>query len=95
MHVSVCVHVCVCLCLFRGANLEAKDINNYTPIMRAIAYDHLSTVKKLLEYGCKVDTEVRHQKTLLEWAIENDYNVLVDVNIPVQFDSNYDNQCIH
>ena len=67
----------------RGADLEAKDINNYTPIMRAIACGRLSTVIKLLEGGCEVDTVVRHQKTLLEWAIENEYNVLIEVKIPV------------
>ena len=77
------MYQCVCSCVFRGANLEAKDINNYTPIMRAIECGHLSTVIKFLESNCKVDAEVRNQKTLLEWAIENDYNVLVEVNIPV------------
>ena len=64
---------------FRGANLEAKDINNYTPVMRAIACGHLSTVEKFLEHGYKADSVVRHQKTLLEWAIENEYNVLIEV----------------
>ena len=49
--------------------------------MRAIACGHQSVVKIFLEFGCKVDSVVRHQKTLLEWAIENEYNVLIEVNI--------------
>ena len=65
----------------RDASFKVKDINNYTPIMRAIACGHQSVVKMFLEFGCKVDSIVRHQKTLLEWAIENEYNVLIEVNI--------------
>ena len=65
----------------RGASLKAKDINNHTPVMRAIAYGHYAVVKMFLEFGCKVDSIVRHQKTLLEWAIENEYNVLIEVSI--------------
>ena len=47
--------------------------------MRAIASGHQSVVKMFLEFDCRVDSIVRHQKTLLEWAIENKYNVLVEV----------------
>ena len=65
----------------RGASLKAKDINNHTPAMKAIACGHYAVVKMFLEFGCKVDSIVRHQKTLLEWAIENEYNVLIEVNI--------------
>ena len=63
----------------RGASFKAKDINNHTPIMRAIACGHQSVVEMFLEFGCSVDSVVRHQKTLLEWAIENEYNVLIEV----------------
>ena len=63
----------------RGASFTAKDINNFTPFMRAIACGHLSVVKMFLEFDCKVDSIVKHQKTLLEWAIENGYDVLIEV----------------
>ena len=76
MHVSTYMYSFI-----RGASFKVKDINNYTPIMRAIASGHQPVVKMFLEFGCKVDSVVRHQKTLLEWAIENEYNVLIEVSI--------------
>ena len=60
--------------------LIAKDINHFTPIMTAIAHGHKSVVRVFLENGCRADVTVRHQKTLLEWAIENGYNVLIEVS---------------
>ena len=72
--------MCLCICIsLRGASFTAKDINNFTPFMRAIACGHLSVVKMFLEFDCKVDSIVRHQKTVLEWAIENGYDVLIEV----------------
>jgi len=65
----------------RGANIKAKDTNNHTPIMRAIACGHQSVVKTFLEFGCEENLMMRHQKTLLEWAIENGYNALIEVQI--------------
>ena len=73
------MYISVYIMSFRGASLEAKDINNYTPVMRAVACGHLSTVEKFLERGYKADSVVRYQKTLFEWAIENEYNVLIEV----------------
>jgi len=67
--------------LHRGADHKAKDINNYIPIMRAIMCGHHSVVKTILEFGCEVTMTIKHQKTLLEWAIENEYNILIEVSI--------------
>jgi len=81
---STIMYLCSHIYLFsfiRKAIIEAKDINNYTPIMRAIAGGHQSIVKMFLEFGCKVNLRIRHQKTLLEWAIENGYNALIEVQI--------------
>jgi len=64
-----------------GANIKAKDINNYTPIMRAIACGHQFVVKKFVEFGCEENLMMRHQKSLLEWAIENGYNAWIKVHI--------------
>ena len=62
-----------------GSTLTYKDIHGYTPIMKAIANGHQAVVKEMLTYHCKVTEKVQPHKTLLEWAIENEYSVLIKV----------------
>ena len=64
-----------------GIDLTQKDINGYTPLMKAITNGHFAVVKEMLIYNCKVTEKVWHQKTLLEWAIENEYHVLIQVQV--------------
>ena len=59
--------------------LTQKDMHGYTPVMKAIANGHFAVVKEMLIYNCKVTEKVQHQRTLLEWAIENEYSVLIQV----------------
>ena len=47
--------------------------------MKAIANGHFAIVKEMLIFNCKVTEKVQHQRTLLEWAIENEYSVLIQV----------------
>ena len=47
--------------------------------MKAIANGHQAVVKEMLVFHCKVTAEVQPHKTLLEWAIENEYSVLIKV----------------
>ena len=61
--------------------LIQKGIHGYTPIMKAIANGHFAVVKEMLNYNCKVTEKVQHQRTLLEWAIENEYCVLIQVRL--------------
>ena len=49
--------------------------------MKAITNGHFAVVKEMLIYNCKVTEKVWHQKTLLEWAIENEYRVLIQVQV--------------
>ena len=56
-----------------------KDIRGCTPIMNAIAEGHQAAVEVMLDY-CNVTDIVQHQKTLWEWAIQNDHSVLIKVN---------------
>ena len=65
--------------IHRHDDREARDINNQTPIMRAITCGHQSVVKAMLIFGYQINTNVKEYKTLLEWAIENDYSVLITV----------------
>ena len=66
-----------------GSTLTYKDIHGYTPIMKAIANGRQAVVKEMLTYHCKVTEKVQPHKTLLEWAIENEYSVLIKVNCGV------------
>ena len=43
--------------LVNGANLEARDSRGQTPLILAIRYHQLSTVKVLLEFGASLDGE--------------------------------------
>ena len=61
--------------------LTQKDIHGYTPVMNAITNGHFAVIKEMLVYNCKVTEKVQHQKTLLEWAIENEYSVLIQVQL--------------
>jgi len=47
--------------------------------MRAIACGHESVVKAMLTFGYQINKNVTQHKTLLEWAIENEYSVLIKV----------------
>ena len=75
----VCTLYCKLAYKYRGADYKARDINNYIPIMRAIMCGQKSVIKTILEFGCEVTMPIKQQKTLLEWAIENEYNVLIEV----------------
>ena len=55
--------------------------------MKAIVECHQAVVQVMLE-NCKVTEKVQHQKTLLEWAIENEYSVLIKVKL-----NSYDDDC--
>ena len=66
-----------------AATLTYKDIHGYTPIMKAIANGHQAVVKEMLVFHCKVTEKVQPHKTLLEWAIENEYSVLIKVYFDV------------
>ena len=55
--------------------------------MKAIVEGHQAVVQVMLE-NCKVTEKVQHQKTLLEWAIENEYSVLIKVKL-----NSYDDDC--
>jgi len=65
--------------IHRHDDREVRDINNQTPIMRAIACGHESVVKAMLTFGYQINKNVKQHKTLLEWAIENEYSVLIKV----------------
>ena len=65
--------------MFRGADILAKDINGFTPMMNAIAHGHKEVVKIFLSFGYAVDSVAKREKMLLEWAIELGHLSLIEV----------------
>lgn len=66
--------------MYRGADIYAKDTAGFTPMMNAIAHQHKEVVKAFFEFNYTVDSLVKRDKILLEWAIEQDHIVLTEVH---------------
>lgn len=49
--------------LDKGANLEARTINDATPLMRAIESSNVNLVQYLIDKGAKVQVENKKGKT--------------------------------
>ena len=65
---------------YRGADIYAKDASGFTPMMNAIAHGHKEVIKVFFNFDYYVDTIVKQQKMLLEWAIENGHPSLIEVS---------------
>ena len=50
-------------------------------MMNAIAHGHKEVIKVFFNFDYYVDTVVKRQKMLLEWAIENGHLSLIEVSI--------------
>ena len=60
--------------------IEAKDTNGYTPLMRAVLEGNLDEVKAPVYKGANIETKDDQQgKTALEWAIHGKHQIVVDV----------------
>ena len=64
---------------FRGADIYAKDVSGFTPMMNAIAYGHKEVIKVFFDFDYSVDTVVKRGKMLLEWAIEFGHHCMIEV----------------
>ena len=60
------------LLLQSGANIEAKDKNGNTPLMRAASWGRTENVKLLLDRGAKIDARNSHGDTALTIALAGD-----------------------
>ena len=62
---------------YRGADIEAQDIDSYTPLLTAVAYGQREAMESLLKKDCAVDVVDRNGKSILFIAAEeNQYELL-------------------
>ena len=63
--------------LNRGADIEAQDVDSYTPLLTAVAYGQKDAMETLLAAGCCCDALDRDGKSMIFIAAEeNEYEVL-------------------
>ena len=50
-----------------------------TPLMLAIRAGNVEIIRVMLDLGCDIHSEAKHNKSLIVWAIENEYIALLKV----------------
>ena len=81
---------CKQLYVIRNADFELKNAIGYTPLMVAIAggkgevvlhmLQAIKRVKSMKSHREILNLPAKNNKTILQWAIESDYTVLVEVS---------------
>ena len=62
-----------------GADIGVKDNDEMTPLMLAIKTGNVEIITVMLDLGCDIHSEAKHDKSLIVWAIENEYTALLQV----------------
>lgn len=66
--------------------INSSDINEYTPIMQACAWNHFEVVKILYENGADISKKNSHHYTVCDWALkskqDNIYYMLLEPIFP-------------
>lgn len=57
---------------FRGADVEGKDRDNFTPLLLAACYGHAKAVELLLNHDADIMAEDKNERTALFLAAEED-----------------------
>jgi len=65
--------------LAAGANVNASDIDENTPLHLAALFGHIDIVNLLLQEGAAVHARDRHNKTPLHWAAQNGYIEIIEI----------------
>ena len=68
-----------CSVLHSGADISVRDNDEMTPLMLAIKAGNVEIVAVMLDLGCDIHSEAKHDKSLIVWAIENEYTALLKV----------------
>lgn len=64
--------------LQEGADVNAKDDNNDTPLMRASYHGHKEIVELLIQYGADVKAENKEGRTALKFVMHTDFDINLD-----------------
>ena len=60
------------LFLIRGARINRRDKDNFSPLLIAASNGHAATIKTLLQKGARLYDVDKNDKTALFWAAEED-----------------------
>ena len=67
-----------------GADISVRDNDEMTPLMLAIKAGNVEIITVMLDLGCDIHSEAKHDKSLIVWAIENEYTALLKVTYRLQ-----------
>jgi len=59
------------LLIERGANVDSRDRDGWTPLIMASRYEKREVARLLLDHGADVDAQMRGHYTALFWASYN------------------------
>jgi len=62
-----------------GADISVRDNDEMTPLMLAIKAGKIEIITVMLDLSCDIHSEAKHDKSLIVWAIENEYTALLEV----------------
>ena len=68
-----------CSIHYSGADISIRDNDEMTPLMLAIKAGNIEIITVMLDLGCDIHSEAKHEKSLIVWAIENEYTALLKV----------------
>jgi len=74
--------------LDRGANINARDVDCYTPLINAIHQGHVEFARMLVERGAVIDVQNCDSKTALHYAIRYGYTQAVQLLLEHDADVN-------
>ena len=58
---------------FRGAKIEKRDKDNFTPLLLAACYGHADTIKRLIKRGADLKAVDKDDKNAIYWTAEEDH----------------------
>lgn len=78
------INVFVSAFLGRNANIEAKDEDSCTPLLKAASYGRKQTVAVLLDHDANVEQIDSKGRTALHWAVKGNHasTAKVYANVP-------------
>ena len=73
-HVSIIEYL-----LKKGAKIEKRDRDNFTPLLLAAAEGNAEAVEILLQHGADIYAQDREDKSVLYWAAAENHSNAVEV----------------
>ena len=64
----------------RNAKINARDIDNYTPLLTAAEFGQTAAFKLLLKHGASLDVQSKSRKSALFLAAESNHPEIIEVS---------------